>query len=488
MKPDYQVGIIGAGFAGIIAALNLKKSGRNSFVIFERAKEVGGTWRDNVYPGCACDVPSPLYSISTEPNPDWPRLFSSQPQILEYLINVVNRNDLRKHIQFESDIVEQEFIEAEGLWKITDRKGRVTHVKMMIMAPGPLNRVKFPNIKGIETFKGKHFHSAEWDTTYSLKGKRVAVIGTGASAVQIVPNIADEVADMTVFQRTAAWIGTRFDRPFSKEQKEKFRNRPFSQKLMREFIYWFLEFRGLMMVGNKRVHNFFTKQSLKKLEKEVKDPEVRKKLTPDYALGCKRILVSDDYWPTFNRPNVHLVTDSITEIKEHSIVTADGKEHEVDAIIFSTGFEAAEIHTDAKLYGLNKRELFTEWLEKGLNAFHGTTVSGYPNLAFVLGPNTGLGHNSVVHMMESQMPYIMQYLEMIEKKGEKAYLDVKSEAQEAYNAKLQSKFKGTVWQTGCKSWYLNSQGKNTTLYPRLTLTYRREMKKLDKNNYRVATA
>lgn len=485
MKPDYQVGIIGAGFAGIIAALNLKKSGRNSFIIFERANEVGGTWRDNVYPGCACDVPSPLYSISTEPNPEWPRVFSSQPDILDYLKKVVDKNDLRKKIQFSSDIVTQEFLPEHGLWKVTDRAGRTTTVKMVIMAPGPLNRPNKPNIKGLDTFKGKMFHSAEWDTNYSLKGKRLAVVGTGASSVQIVPAIADEVADLTVFQRTAAWITPRFDRPFTDEQKQRYKKYPFTQKLLREFIYWFLELRGLLFIGNNYVYSIIEKQCLKKLERSVKDPEVRKKLTPNYKVGCKRLLVSDNYLRAFNKPNVHLVTDSITEVNETGLITADGKHHEVDAIILSTGFVAAEIHTDAKILGLNNRELFSEWQQTGLQAYKGTTISGFPNMAFILGPNTGLGHNSVVHIMESQMPYILQYLNKIEQSGESGYLDVKQEVQQKHNAKLQSMFKGTVWESGCKSWYLDSQGRNTTLYPRLTARFRREMNSINFSDYKV---
>ena len=485
MELDYQYGIIGAGFGGLIAALRLKESNRNSFVIFEKANELGGTWRDNIYPGCACDVPSPLYSIASEPNSKWSRLFSPQPEILSYLKDVSIKNNIEKHINYNSEIVAMEYIENHGCWKMEAANGKITHVKMVIMALGPLSRPIIPPLKRIELFEGKQFHSSQWDLQYNLKGKKVAVIGTGASAIQFVPQIAPIVEQLTVFQRSAAWIADRMDRSFSKEEQKGFAKVPSTQKALREFIYWLLEFRGRLFMGNKIIYNLIEKLALKKLDKEVKDPITRKKLTPDYKLGCKRVLSSDDYLPTFNRENVALITDGIKEITKNGIITKDDNLFPVDTIIFGTGFEAAEFSTTAKFIGLNKQNLFDTWREESMQAFKGTTIAGFPNLAIILGPNTGLGHTSVVHMMESQMNYIMDYIAKLEKSDKKISINIKKQTQDKYNQKIQSQFKGTVWASGCKSWYLDSNGRNTTLYPQLTTKFREELKKVDWEDYEL---
>lgn len=485
MKTDYRVGIIGTGFGGLVAALKLKNAGKNNFVIFERAAEIGGTWRDNTYPGCACDVPSHLYSIASEPNPEWNFKFSKQPEILNYLKNVVAKNDLAQHIRFNSDIVEIKFIESDGLWQVTDRAGKQTTVKFIISATGPLNRPVIPNFEGLDSFKGKKFHSSEWDNTCDLKGKRVAVIGTGASAIQIVPTIAEEVAHLSVFQRTPAWVAPRDDNKISGFAKTLYKYAPFVQKGMREGFYWINEFLGKAFIGNKNVYKLGKFMSLQKLKKEVHDPEIRQKLTPQYKMGCKRILVSDDFYPTFNRPNVHLITDSIEKITTDSIVTSDGQQHAVDIIVFATGFEAADVAIYTKILNKNGTNLIDEWAKTGAQAYHGTTVSGYPNLAFLLGPNTGLGHNSVIHVMESQMNYVLDYLNVLEKSGEKAYLDVKPHVQAAHNEFVQNQFAGTVWASGCKSWYMNKFGRNTTLYPRLTVQFRKETQKIKVEDYSI---
>jgi cation diffusion facilitator CzcD-associated flavoprotein CzcO len=476
MNTHFDIAIIGAGFAGIIAALQLKKAGYHSFVIFERAADLGGTWRDNTYPGCACDVPAHLYSIADEPNPYWSNLFAGQAEIWAYMHTVANKNKLGEHIIFNTDIVQQHFIADKGQWQLNDRKGNVYSARIVIMATGPLNRAYTPTIKGMDLFGGKQMHSANWDANYDLTDKRVAVIGTGASAIQIVPAIAAQVTQLTVFQRTPAWIMARNDRKIDTATQQRFAKYPRLQRALREFIYSLLEFRGRMFVGNKWIHKIGTRQALKKLEREVIDPQVRQKLTPKYQLGCKRILASDDYLPTFNRANVTLETDAIGEITPTGIVTQSGKQYALDTIIYSTGFVASEIQTDAQITGLNGQSLFEQWQQTGLQAYRGTTVAGYPNLLFVLGPNTGLGHNSVLHMMESQLNYIVQYIDFLLKNKQLSYLDIQADVQANYNKSLQYLFKGTVWDSGCKSWYLNSQGQNTTLYPRLTREFRRETK------------
>lgn len=482
MRVDFQIGIIGAGFAGLIAALRLQRAGRDSFVIFEKAGELGGTWRDNVYPGCACDVPSHLYSISFAPNPHWNRMFSGQAEIWEYMKKVAQQNNLGNHIRYHTDIVRYEFMEREGVWQLTDRQGCTTNVRIVIAAWGPFSRPKFPALEGIDSFRGKTLHSAQWDQNYNLQGKRVAVIGTGASAIQIVPAIAPQVAHLTVFQRNAAWVSDRFDREIPLLMKKSLQLFPALQKLLRAALYSFLEFRGRLFIGNKILHKFFTNLSLKKLHREVRDPVLRRKLTPTYQYGCKRILVSDDYWPTFNRPNVHLETAGIAAITPTGIRTTDGRECHVDAIIFATGFEVADFTTDMKVIGRGGRELFSEWQRTGLEAHKGVMLSGFPNFAMLLGPNTGLGHSSVLQMMEAQMNYVITYISLLETQTA-AYFDVKPAAQHAYNETLQRQFAGTVWASGCKSWYINASGKITTLYPRLLRQFRRETAAVDAREY-----
>ena len=481
---DYQVGIVGAGFAGLVAALRLKKSGRNSFVIFERASELGGTWRDNTYPGCACDVASPLYCFSDEPNTNWSRLYSSQPEILNYMKDVVQKNNLDSHIQYNSEIIEASFRKETGTWVVTDSQGRTATVGILILGMGPLNRPNMPNFQGLSDFKGKQFHSSQWDSSYDLTGKRVAVIGTGASAIQIIPSIAPIVNQLIVFQRTPAWVTPRLDKALTSVQQERWRRYPVLVKWEREKLYWLNEFLGLGFIGKERVNKVMHQFATRRLEKQVKDPGTRKKLTPDYKIGCKRILKSDDYYPVFNQKHVTLITDPIERFVPEGIV-ADGKIYQLDAVIHATGFIAADSDWKIRIVGINGENLLEKWKVTGAEAYLGTTVSGFPNLALILGPNTGLGHNSIVHMMESQMNYIMQYIQYLEKAGAGSYLDVKAGIQNMYNEELQAKFTGTVWSSGCKSWYLNAAGKNTTLFPRLTGNFRKLTKRFDASKYNL---
>lgn len=481
---DYQVGIVGAGFAGLVAALRLKKSGRNSFVIFEQAAEAGGTWRDNVYPGCACDVASPLYSFAGELNPSWNRLYSGQEEILDYIKQVVRKADLEDHIRYNSEIVEAFFNKEEGVWKVRDAQGRSVTVGLLILGLGPLNRPTIPTFPGLADFKGKSFHSSQWDNNYDVTGKRVAVIGTGASAVQIIPAIAPIVEKLVVFQRTSAWVTPRLDKAFTEKEHRRWKAFPFLLRWQREKIYWINEFTGLGFIGKERINKLMLSYAKRRIEKQVKDPELRKKLTPAYKIGCKRILKSDDYYPAFNQPHVTLVTDAIERFVPEGIV-AGGVTYPLDAVVHATGFVAADFDIELKIVGLNGQDLIQKWKEIGAEAYLGTTVSGFPNLALILGPNTGLGHNSVVHMMESQMTYVMQYIQHLEKAGSGSYLDVKEDVQSRYNQRLQEQFKGTVWSSGCKSWYINAAGKNTTLFPRLSVTFRKLLKKFDASAYRL---
>lgn len=480
---DHAVAIIGAGFGGIIAALQLLRSGRRDFVILERADRLGGTWRDNTYPGCACDVPSYVYSIHGEPNPGWSRFYSGQAEILAYMQEVVHRHGLEAHIRYGFDVLRAEFDAAAGAWALADRAGRRLRVKAVIAALGPLNRPVWPDIPGRERFAGAAFHSGQWDHAFDLRGKRVAVIGTGASAVQVVPAIAPLVARLEVFQRTAAWIAPRRDHPVPERQRRRYARFPFLLRLYRRVIWEVMELRGRSMVGNAFIHGILRRMSLRKLAREVHDPETRRRLTPGYKLGCKRILTSDDYLPAFNQAHVHLVTEPIAEIVAEGLRTADGRLHAVDVLICCTGFEAAEFTTDMEVVGLGGRSLFGEWKGHSMEAHRGTTFSGFPNLLYVLGPNTGLGHHSVLLMMEAQMPYILQYLAKVDALGPEGYLDVLPAAQQRSNADLQARFAGTVWGSGCNSWYMDSKGRNTTLYPRLVRDFQRSMARLDVESY-----
>ncbi|MFD2936584.1 flavin-containing monooxygenase [Spirosoma flavum] len=485
MKPDYQVGIIGAGFAGLVAALRLKKQQKESFVIFERATSVGGTWRDNVYPGCACDVASPLYSFADEPNPDWAHLYATQPAILAYIRQVVARNELSSHIRFSTDIVKATFMAETGCWHLTDAHTNTTTVKVLLAALGPLNRPSIPAFKGLPLFQGKVVHTAQWDATYDLTGKNVAVIGTGASAVQVVPNIAPLVKHLTVFQRTPAWISHRLNRSFSEDDQQRFKRFPGLMKLQREGIFWLSELVGRGFIGTRWINTVMKRISLSKLTKEVKDPETRARLTPSYTIGCKRILKSDDFYPTFNRSNVCLVTDAIDTFTKTGIKTVNGQEYPVDVVILGTGFHVADLNFSIQFIGKRGENLVDVWKKTGGEAYKGVTVTDFPNLVFLLGPNTGLGHNSVLHIMESQMTYIMHYINQIERLGETGYLDLKESIQKTYNQRLQQQFAGTVWTSGCQSWYMSEEGKNTTLYPRLNTHFRRLTKYFALSDYQV---
>lgn len=485
MTDTFDVAIVGAGFAGLTAAIRLQQRGRTSFVVFERGTGVGGTWRDNIYPGCAVDIPAPLYSMSFAPNPNWSRLYSGQPEILAYLQDTVRRFELAQHIRFQTEIIQTEFMAAEGRWHLTDRAGRVTTARVVLLAIGPLNRPAVPKLPGLESFRGETFHSSQWDVSYDFRGKRVAVVGTGASAIQFIPEIAPQVGQLYVFQRTAPWVLPRPDRPFSEKEQGWFRRLPLWQKLLRTFMYWRLELNGLMFLGNERISKMAASLATYNLRKAIKDPKLRRKATPNYQIGCKRVLLSNDYYPALARPNVELITAGIRELTAHGIVDNDGQKHEIDALIFGTGCVASSFLIELNVTGLQGRNLFREWQAAMPEAYHGTAVAGFPNLLFIVGPNTGLAHNSLVHIMESQVNYVLDYLRLLDQAGPRAYLDVKPEAQRQYNETLQQKLGTTVWASGCQSWYLNEQGKNTTLLPALTATFRRATKRVKQQDYVV---
>ena len=482
--PDHEIAIIGTGFAGLGMAIRLKQQGRDDFVILERESEIGGTWYLNHYPGCACDVPSHLYSFSFEPNPDWTRLFAPQPEIRAYLERCVDKYGLRDHIHLDSEVSEARFDEETGLWHLR-AGGRSVTARSVGAGLGPLTRPAYPDIPGIERFRGETFHSQQWDHDCDLSGKRVAVIGTGASAIQFVPQIAPDVQRLHLFQRTPPWIMPKPDHPIGRRMRERFRRRPGRQRFLRRFIYWFLEARVLGFVVSPRLMKLMEHQARRHLRRQVPDPELRGKLTPDYTLGCKRVLISEDYYPALSRENVDLETEGVREITETGLVTGDGREIEVDVMIFGTGFQATEPVPRGMIFGRGGRDIVDAWAD-GVEAYKGTTVSGYPNFYLMTGPNTGLGHSSMVFMIESQIEYVLGALRTLRRRDLK-FLDVRPEAQREYNEWLQARLAGTIWNTGgCRSWYLDANGKNVTLWPGFTWQFRLMTRRFDAARYERA--
>ncbi|MEV4086107.1 NAD(P)/FAD-dependent oxidoreductase [Nonomuraea fuscirosea] len=461
--------IVGSGFAGICMAVKLKEAGYHDFVILEKAGELGGTWRDNTYPGCACDVPSHMYSYSYELNPDWSRMFAPREEIQDYLRACAAKYGITPHLRYGKDVVALEYDDGRRDWTVTTQDGEVLRTNAVVSGIGALHIPKFPEIVGRESFAGPAFHSAEWDHSADLTGKRVAVIGTGASAVQFVPQLAPDARHLTVFQRTPPWIHPKPDFAFSPAARRLLRL-PGAARTLRGGIYWALESRALGFAVDPRLMKGHERLALRHLEAQVPDPVLRRALTPDYVIGCKRILISSDYYPALTRPNVSLVTDAITEIRERSIVDAAGVEHEADAIVYGTGFKVVDALTDRHITGRDGLSVQDAW-KGGVEAYHGITASGFPNLFFLLGPNTGLGHNSVVFMIESQVRYVIECLRLLSRTGARA-LDVRPRAQRGYNDRLRARLDPLVWSAGgCRSWYLDEHGVNRTLWPGFTFEY-----------------
>ncbi|MGH8431373.1 MAG: flavin-containing monooxygenase, partial [Solimonas sp.] len=387
---ELSVLVIGTGFAGLGMGIKLKEAGIESFTILERADDVGGTWRDNNYPGCACDVQSHLYSYSFEPNPEWSRMFAPQPEIKAYLQRCAEKYGLLPHIRFQAEVVRAEYDEAAALWNVTTRQGETYRARVLVSGMGGLSTPSTPHIKGLEEFQGKTFHSAEWDHGYDLKGKRVAVIGTGASAIQFVPQIAKDVARLDLYQRTPVWILPKPDREISAAERALFKRFPAAQRAFRNSIYWMLESRVLGFVINPRVMKLVQREARGHIRRQVADPALRRQLTPDYTIGCKRILISDDFYLAVSRANVGVISEGIRQVKAHSVITEEGVEREVDAIIFGTGFKAQEPVPRGAIFGRGGQDILDAWKD-GAEAYKGTTVAGFPNLYLLVGPNTGLG-------------------------------------------------------------------------------------------------
>ncbi|RKT52923.1 flavin-containing monooxygenase [Saccharothrix australiensis] len=471
MHREVKVLVVGTGFAGLGMAIELKRTGERDFVVLEKADDLGGTWRDNSYPGCACDVPSHMYSYSFELNPSWSRVFARQPEIRDYLDRVADKYRLREHIRFGAEVSGARWDEDAKVWHVSTAHGDTYTAKAVVAGVGALHIPNVPELPGIGAFRGKAFHSARWDHSYDLKGKKVAVVGTGASAIQFVPRIADDVARLTLFQRTPPWVMPKADRPISGWERRLFRAFPFTQRLYRNFVYWTRESTALGFAVDPRIMEVAQTVAKRHLRSQVPDPALRAKLQPDYTMGCKRVLISNDYYPTLMKPTVDLNVDGIAEVRAHSVVDGAGVEHEVDAIIYGTGFHVVDSFDYLDIRGKGGRDLAAQWREEGIETYYGITVSGYPNLFFLLGPNTGLGHNSVVFMIESQIRYVRQCLDLLDRHGADE-LDVRPEVQARFNRRLQRKLSRGVWtEGGCRSWYLDARGVNRTVWPGFTWRY-----------------
>jgi cation diffusion facilitator CzcD-associated flavoprotein CzcO len=481
--PEFEVAILGAGFGGLCMGIRLLEAGIRNFVILEKDREVGGTWRDNTYPGAACDVQSHLYSYSFDGKPDWSQRYAGWREIEDYILATTEKHGLRPYIRFGKAVNAAHFDAASGCWTVGLESGETLTARHFVLAAGPLHRPQIPKLPGLENFQGRVFHSAQWDHGYDLRGKRVASIGTGGSAIQYCPEIAPNAEKRHVFQRTPAWVIPRDTRTYSAGAKRRYARFDWWRKVHRARLYWTNEsrvwpiFHPAAARALQRVAKLF-------IRRQVQDPKVAEALIPTYTLGCKRILISNVWYPMFNRPNVELVTAGIREVREHSIVTTDGLERPVDCIILGTGFivDPRICMQDFPVTGLPGHTLQSDW-QAGAEAYYGISVTGYPNLFQLVGPNTALGHNSIIFMIECQVRYVMDCLrELQSRKAD--WLDVRPDAQQRFNERVQRALEGTVWSSGCASWYQQSDGKNFTIWPWSTWRYWLQTRRIKVEHYR----
>jgi cation diffusion facilitator CzcD-associated flavoprotein CzcO len=480
---DTDIAIIGSGFAGLGMAIRLRQAGITDFIVAEKAGSVGGTWRDNHYPGCACDVQSHVYSFSFAPNPRWSRMFARQPEIRAYLEDCARRFGIEPHLRFAHELASAIYDDTRHRWQLTFTNGQRCSARVLISGMGGLSRAAVPNIPGIERFRGKSFHSQHWDHDYPLDGKRVAVIGTGASAIQFVPQIAPRVAHLDLFQRTPPWIMPKAGRAVKPLEQWLFRNLPFTQKIMRSALYCMLESRAFGFAIHPSLMKTAQKVAERHLRRQVPDPQLRATLTPNYTMGCKRILISNDYFPAVSRPNVSVTTTGIARIEEDAVITTDGVRHPADCLIFGTGFQVADPFPAGVVRGRGGIDIVDTWRD-GAHAYLGTSLPGYPNFFMIVGPNTGLGHNSMVFMIESQVEYILRALKTMQAERAAA-IEVRAQVERSYNEQIQRKLGRAIWSTGgCESWYLDPKtGRNTTLWPGFAYKFRQATSTFSMDDY-----
>jgi cation diffusion facilitator CzcD-associated flavoprotein CzcO len=482
-KSRPSVVIVGSGFGGIAAAIELTRAGFTDVTILEKADELGGVWRENTYPGAACDVPSPLYSYSYAPNPAWPRRYSGQADIHDYLKRTAAKYGVDGLIRYRTEVTEAQFDAARGSWQIQTSNGDLLDADVLVPAVGQLSRPALPRIPGMATFVGRSFHSAEWDHAHDLTGKRVAVVGTGASAIQFVPKIQPTVAGLAVFQRTAPYIAPKVDTEYGRMHHLLRRYVPATRLPGRVFVWAFCEWVTRGMTRSHRIASVMKWICMRKLGREVPDPVLRARLTPDYPIGCKRVLFSNDYLGALTQPNVELVTEPITEVSRTGVRTADGTEHAVDTIIYGTGFTSQDFLAPMKIRGVDGHDLQDSWPD-GARAYLGLTVSGFPNMFLMYGPNTNLGAGSIIYMLEAQARYIRQAAERLAEAGLPAYLDVRADVADRFDADTQQRLSNAVWSM-CVSWYRNASGRVATNWPGQVYEYHRRTRRLDLADYRL---
>jgi cation diffusion facilitator CzcD-associated flavoprotein CzcO len=474
--------IVGTGFGGVGTAIELKRAGFTDFTILESAAEPGGVWRDNTYPGAACDIPSPLYSFSYEPNPRWPKRFSHQPDILAYLRGVIAKYGLEPHIRYGTEVTGASFDAGRGVWRVETRSGRTYEADVFVPAVGQLSRPVLPAIPGRESFTGDAFHSARWDHGVELAGKRVAVIGTGASAVQFVPELRKHARHVTVFQRTPPYVMAKSDPAYRRWQHRLFEHLPATQLLGRLRIFLLAEYATYAMTRHPVLAKVFELRTAQLRRRHIKDPRLREKLKPAYPLGCKRILFTNDYLPALAQPNVDVETRRIREITAKGVLVEDGTEVAADVLVYGTGFAATDFLGGLKVLGLGGRSLQEAW-SGGARAYLGMSVPGFPNMFCVYGPNTNLGAGSIIYMIERQARYIRQAVERLTRPGV-SYLDVRPEVEERYDREVQRRLGHSVW-SACTSWYRQADGRVSTNWPGLVTEYDRRTRRFDVADYRV---
>ena len=482
--PSTEVAIIGAGFGGLGMAIRLRLAGMRDFVVIEQAEAVGGTWRDNTYPGCACDIPSHLYSLSFAPRAAWSRRYPTQAEIQHYLEECVDRFDLRAHLRLGTSLLGATY--DDGVWRLRTDAGMELTARLLVFAQGALHRPALPGLSGIGTFQGTVFHSARWDHGSDLAGKRVAVIGTGASAIQFVPRIAGTVAALSLFQRTPPWILPKNDPATGSRQLWALRRVPLLRRALRVWLYWTHEMRAVGFVLLPRLLLAAERQARSHAKRQLTDGAVRERMTPTDRIGCKRILLSNDFLPSLNRPNVQVVTEPIARVVPHGVVTADGAEHPADVLIFATGFRATDPLGAIQITGRDGVTLAAAWRD-GMQARLGLAVAGFPNLFLLGGPNTGLGHNSIVFMLEAQIGHVLRCLRLLRRRRAIS-IEVRVDAQAGFSRRLDRWMARTVWMSGCRSWYLDRNGRNTTLWPGFSVGYWWRARRVSERDYRLTGA
>jgi cation diffusion facilitator CzcD-associated flavoprotein CzcO len=463
--------------------MKLREAGMNSFLVIEKSEGIGGTWWENRYPGCACDIPSHLYSFSFDLNPQWSRMFAGREEIQEYMVRCVERHGIRDQIRLKTQLREAMWDEGAAVWHATLGDGSAIDARVIVSGMGALHVPRYPEIEGLDRFEGPSFHSAAWDSSIDLEGKNVAVIGTGASAIQFVPQIAPLAAKLSLYQRTPPWIVPKLDHPIADRWRRRFERIPGLMRAYRTMLFWILEIRVLGFLKKGWLREQGAKEARKHLTAQVTDAELRAKLTPHYEFGCKRVLISNDFYPALARPNVELVTDAIKEVRAHSIVTSDGIERPVDVLIYGTGFRVTELLRGTRIVGRGGVEIHDAWKER-VSAFLGITVAGFPNFFILLGPNTGLGHNSVVLMIEAQVRYVMSCLRMMRRRG-LAVMEVRTASQEQFVERVRRRLATSVWQAGgCRSWYQDQRtGESPVVWPGSVVDYRRRTRSAAAEDY-----